>query len=422
MKKIIFTKCSVERRRQYQIITRILEEDGKRFVQKIAANKEAEAHILRLYEISKREERYNNPQIHLAECKMLDEKTLEFEYIEGERLDDRAKNHIREHEWDLFFEDIELLKNIVCDVKDTQAFYGTEEFTEIFGQADFSQEYIAASGMNIDLVMSNIILDNRINIIDYEWTMDMPVPLKYILYRSILLSGILNMLSEEKKAKVMEMIEVSPEEQEKFFDMEKHFQNYITGTSLQELYNQMPIKCYPVFEEDLEKNLMNSIVYGTGEGENAGEEHVYLDSDVCLEINCAGGEDECLIWKPLQTNGIIKIRQIKDKDTGETLPFQTNAELVVIDDYYFSNPPEIRIERKECKTLLLEWKVWEHNNAFISRIVVGMKEEQRAQELAYKSEQLEMRAKELEMRAKELEHRYRLLEKLYRMVKRIKRG
>ena len=59
--------------------------------------------------------------------------------------------------------------------------------------------YDAAKNVSFDMVSANIVLADKIYILDYEWTFDFAVPLKFILYRSILLNGTLNVIPEEKK-------------------------------------------------------------------------------------------------------------------------------------------------------------------------------------------------------------------------------
>lgn len=38
---------------------------------------------------------------------------------------------------------------------------------------------------NIDLIFENIILGDKYTIIDYEWSLDFPVPIEYIMFRSV---------------------------------------------------------------------------------------------------------------------------------------------------------------------------------------------------------------------------------------------
>ena len=50
MRKVLYTKFSRERRNEFQIMTRITEEDGIRRVWKLPLQKEGELHIRHMYE------------------------------------------------------------------------------------------------------------------------------------------------------------------------------------------------------------------------------------------------------------------------------------------------------------------------------------------------------------------------------------
>ena len=100
------------------------------------------------------------------------------------------------------------------------------------------------------MVSANIILADRIYVLDYEWNFDFAIPLKFILYRSILLNGTLNVMPEEQKKQLMELVDISEEESQLFLQMEISFQKYVTGTSLNNLYPDMPSKYTIVKEEN----------------------------------------------------------------------------------------------------------------------------------------------------------------------------
>ena len=72
---------------------------------------------------------------------------------------------------------------------------------------------------NLDLIFPNIILtDGTWNVIDYEWTFEAEVPLKFIIHRAIYL------YCQSAKRKVLEemgiyqMFGISKEEEDKFQD------------------------------------------------------------------------------------------------------------------------------------------------------------------------------------------------------------
>ena len=102
----------------------------------------------------------------------------------------------------------------------------------------------------MDMVAANIIMGDAIYVLDYERRFDFALPLKFILYRSILLNGTLNVIPDEQKQTLMEIVGISEEESKLFFQMEVSFQKYVTGTSINNLYPDMPSKYTIVKEEN----------------------------------------------------------------------------------------------------------------------------------------------------------------------------
>ncbi len=266
-----FAKCSVERKEPYKIYTRIYEENGKKIVEKQAVGNAAKAHVNRLADLSINCP-YLTENVCIVPCEKVADGIVRFPYIEGERLDKVIDDAVKAKDWDAVWKHVTLLKDIITKVKGTEKFEITEEFRTIFGQIELPEPdekskkanaveepvdpleslvgYEAAKNVNIDMVSANIILADKIYILDYEWNFDFAIPLKFILYRSILLNGTLNVMPEEQKAAMMEMIDISEEESQLFLQMEISLQKYITGTALNNIYHDMPSKYTIVKEEN----------------------------------------------------------------------------------------------------------------------------------------------------------------------------
>ena len=110
-----------------------------------------------------------------------------------------------------------------------EAFYKTPEFVKVFGNV--SQEgTLSCSGIsNIDLVPANILIDNdRISVIDYEWTFRFPIPGNFIIYRMI--HYYLESDGKRRALKDMDFYTkagLTEKELEIYAAMERNFQNYI---------------------------------------------------------------------------------------------------------------------------------------------------------------------------------------------------
>ena len=75
MRKVLYTKFSRERRNEFQIMTRITEEDGIRRVWKLPLQKEGELHIRHMYEnYRKLEHLYAYAGVQICPCELDEEK------------------------------------------------------------------------------------------------------------------------------------------------------------------------------------------------------------------------------------------------------------------------------------------------------------------------------------------------------------
>jgi SAM-dependent methyltransferase len=63
----------------------------------------------------------------------------------------------------------------------------TDEFKAVFGEAEYNGELLCIKPANIDLICDNIFpnSDGTYTVIDNEWTLDMYIPLGFIIWRSI---------------------------------------------------------------------------------------------------------------------------------------------------------------------------------------------------------------------------------------------
>lgn len=260
MQKTIYAKCSVERKDEYKIITRIFEEEGKKWVEKNAVSKKAKQHIDRMAEFAKGSP-YITENVQLVPCEKVEDGKVRFPYVDGERLDKVIDEAVKKEEWDVVWDKITLLKNIIMNVKEKEAFQASDNFKQMFGDVPALEGYEAAGNVSLDMVSANIVLADKIYVLDYEWTFDTAVPLKFILYRSILLNGTLNVIPEDKKKILMEIVAISEEECNTFLQMEIAFQKYVTGVSLNNLYPQMPSKYTIVREENYCNEPKRSLPY-----------------------------------------------------------------------------------------------------------------------------------------------------------------
>lgn len=422
MEKIIYAKCSTERKPAYQIVTVIGEENGKRSVRKTAVCPDARAHIRHIYEtFLSGTKAVDTERVHLAACRMIDENSVEFEYIEGKRLDCILRQHIEEKNLTCIAEDIGLLRKLIYDVREIEGFSASDAFTAVFGSGDDLCGEPAARGMNIDMAMSNIILNEHINIIDYEWTFDFLVPLKFILYRSLFLDGDVNAADPEIKNLILNTAEITEEEQVRFLEMEKVFQNHISGIALNDLYRAMPIRNYTVSEANL-LNTINEASVTDSDGRLLFQKE-YCSNTFEYNLDSRNIESASIIVSPMQFNGIIKVISCKGMCHGEeiTVPIKSNAVLEIIDDYYFSEQPQFYFELQEIDSLALSVKILVKDNSLVLPYANALKAENEGNlrfiALEEQNNQLKEQNAELDKTVQEFSERYRHLERIRKKLR-----
>lgn len=358
MQKIIYSKCSTERRNEYKIITSIWEEDGQFVVEKRAQNPEAEAYVERMAEFPQKHP-YLTEGVAVVPCKKIGTGRVQFPYIEGIRLDEQISAHAKNQQWEALYQDLELLREIIINVKNKQTFVTSPFFEELFGEYSQLAGVEAVRGCSLDMVASNIILADKIYIIDYEWVFDCLIPLKFILFRSILLNGVLNTLPEEMKQRVMGLMDITEEEQAVFYQMEVHLQRYISGQTLNNIYPDMPKRNMRVNDN----TIINNCYMVTAELEN-GYEKLYsnqftIEESPVIKIDVKEYAQQRLMIKLADNPCIMKIISctgIKNNSKTE-LPYQDNSVLKWCEDTFFAQKPCMYIDTGDFETIEIQFKV-----------------------------------------------------------------
>ena len=204
--ELLFLKYSVERDEKYRIRTEIVRKaDGTKVVRKVPYTDAAKAHVEKIKHWEKvLGEQYKAADVAVHKC-TLTAKGAEFEFLKGETLED------------------------VLD-----AYLEKDDFTGFVGEiqkyAAKLEQIVNQGANNIDLIFPNIILiDGKWNVIDYEWTYEAEVPLKFILHRAIVL------YFEQKKhlnlqcKDICRMLGITEADQERFLEMEHRLQMHLLG-------------------------------------------------------------------------------------------------------------------------------------------------------------------------------------------------
>lgn len=321
MKNIIYSKYSNERAEKFKIRTDILEDlDGKKYVQKVPLTKEASIHIdniYRYYELLS--EAYKESQVCINKC-LKNDVVLEFEFISGITLEEELDKLLSEKNYTQIIEKIKEYVLIIGKGIGENTFKITEDFRNVFGDVELPMYLRAGNVNNIDLVFGNIILGDKWNIIDYEWTFDFQIPFNYIIYRAvhyyIYSSSKRNELTDLELFKILG---ITDEEIVQYDNMEKNFQAYILGglMPLRDIYETTVyrnINVQQVIESKAKNDLKNTVQvffdYGNGFDEKQSCNYL-LDKDgkIDFEIPIASDIKQVRV-DPINGMSVVNINRV----------------------------------------------------------------------------------------------------------------
>ena len=308
MGKIIYSKFSNERSPEFAIQTNIINENADQYqVTKAAAFEEAKMHVRHLPQWRRKlADLYKSTIIEPCDCEFNND-IATFNFIDGKTLEHVLDEYLIKGEFENIFELIKKFFSI-CRSCANIPFIITDEFKRVFGNVHFSEEMKCSPVNDVDMIFSNIILNNeKWCIIDYEWCFEFPIPVEYILYRAI---HYYVYTKEERKVLIDKGIFNLLEKKEKYVpqyvQMEKKFQTYIEGdvASCVSLYKTMGAGTYNI-------QYLMSVSSPEYTGKNL---EIYLDqgngfSQDCVLIQNAEnlGNDEYKLFIPIDA----KVTQVR---------------------------------------------------------------------------------------------------------------
>ncbi|MDD7738992.1 MAG: hypothetical protein SOT28_12630 [Fusicatenibacter sp.] len=380
MKKILYTKFSRERREQFQIMTRITEENGVRRVWKLPLRESGRTHLMNLYEnYARLQNMYQDPRIEICPCSLTkteQEIKLEFPYIEGESLEERISHHGKENRFQEMKRDYQLLFDIISSVGEQETFHATDEFYQVFGTPHLPEGLKAAKCSNIDMIPGNLLMDGqKIWVVDYEWVFPFPVPLNFIYARSVFLQEAACALEEEERRELYSIAGIRPEEVLIYYHMEVCFQNYAAGNGENKLNNiqeKLHRRSYPISLWEKEKIFYPLLLEQTAPVKR---ELYYADSaeqEMHTSIDIEQADPDGMLCLSITGEGaVIKIRSLEGEKNGmrEPLAFSHNAELEIIDDYYFLKQPRITFQNQGYQKIYLEYLIYFRGSQITAQFV-----------------------------------------------------
>lgn len=240
--KTLYVKYSNERNEKYRIKTSVIEDGSKRLIKKTPLSEKAENHVKMMYDSFLRlSDIYENTDVLINKGYFKDG-SMFFEYLEGTTFENILDDYLENKDYEGLIKKIAEFSDIIKSSDKLVKFKPCDKFKSIFGETEFDGDYYAYEYSNIDLVFSNVIVNDKYNIVDYEWCFDFPVPLKYILFRAI---DTYICLQEKRKIlrekDIFSFLGYSENELELFREMERAFQKYAYSESFSSrmLYNNL---------------------------------------------------------------------------------------------------------------------------------------------------------------------------------------
>lgn len=364
MKNVLYSKCSLERKEQYKIITSIIEKDGEKIVQKKAATFSAKNHIEKMYQNARNGLINCHQDIRLVNVERVAEDRLEFEYVKGKSFADILQEDVTTESWERLYKHIEQLKDWIFGVSNVQEFKSTERFEEVFGKENLEGD-LAAKNINIDLIPENIIIcDGKPVMIDYEWIFECLIPLKYVLFRAIFFTGAFNTLSNARKERVREITGISKDEEIVFVRMEKTFQQYISGKTLQDLYGELGKSNYIISEDKLSDKALKIQILDEKDVVLYEELTRSTDINIKLQLN----NSQKIYVNIFEPSSIMKILEERNESGNPLRRLEINSVVNVFDDFYFDDFVKISYEVEGMKEAELSYQILNRNDNLIGML------------------------------------------------------
>lgn len=370
---VIYTKFSKERIPRYRIFTSIIQTDNVKSVRKYSACPEALAHIGNLGRYRERLCKiYGDGEFHIADCETTGD-YAEFEFINGEALSNKIDSHIAAGDFDGLYGDIDILKKVMAKISSSEKFVPSGEFKDFFGDIALPDNLTASAESVVDLIADNVIINDKINLIDYEWFLPFSVPVEFIMFRSLFLSGGISTLDSERKKKLYSYAGVDYALFDTFLKMEIMFQQSVSSekSNLQNVLRRMGNPVYDLRHIDFDKALFTATLYDeTGNIiVRSPQSGSYASISAVLDRNY-----KTVVFEPSCGNIYMqkpKITAVKDGREITVSEYRHNADHVKGEDLCFCKKPAFEIDSEGFDKIRIEYTVYLRDSSLVENAVAA---------------------------------------------------
>ena len=225
---VLYVKASVERRPAFRQQTRIIRDETGIYAEKIPVGPEAKEHVrkytenYRLLEDSRKMEGI----IKLAPCGETEDGNVRFPFISAPTLAEELRTKTAGE----YAERVKEFARTIQDSFEETEYNVSNGFEEVFGAVKLPAGLQALRVTNLDMNFDNVFLtgSEEYTLIDYEWVFPFPVPIVFILFRSLFSDSRYGMFSETERETVLNSLGIDDSLQSAFWEMELKFQKYVS--------------------------------------------------------------------------------------------------------------------------------------------------------------------------------------------------
>lgn len=224
----VYVKYSNDRAERFMIRTDILGDAAHRQVRKVPVSAEAVSHVKELKHWEEvLDVQYREAGLRANRCELKDGAAY-FEFLHGRTFEELLDEKRQEKDYAGLAAELQRYRKLLTAAlaKEIKPFAKSQEFIEMFGNPDFTKAYSGASINNLDWIFGNLMeTKDGTQIIDYEWTFPVQVPVEYLIWRAV--SLYLNSREDVKHLGLMAQMGISEAEEAVFTEMEHHFQLWL---------------------------------------------------------------------------------------------------------------------------------------------------------------------------------------------------
>ncbi len=320
--RVIYRRFPDTRNRAFRMETDILSGPSGKAARKVPVFSDGLQHIEHTFRLTEELSAQLSSLPHTSVC--LPERkdgALYYPFVSGRSLRELISESAEKRDFDRMDALLDRFRELVFFGSRAVDFAGDRRYREVFGDACLYGSAHVAPVTNLDPIFENILVDDEEWILlDCEWTVDFPVPLKYVLYRALKYYTEKD-LSPELYDHIRERFHITDEEETVFSAMEAALQAYICGGQPSFREEAVEKRKQIVFIDKVFSESLWNIYYDRGEGYSEQSRLLYpvpAAGKAVLHIEFSS-EVKSVRIDPGERKGLFRFRNMDALPEGITL-------------------------------------------------------------------------------------------------------